>query len=116
VQQQMTGSTNPPLVCCPQPAATLALTCADRPPVWPPQTTRLLENVASLALRTRLKEARVVTASVSADTWSLLAGRVAGARISGEGWRSPLNLTARTIEVRSLAVTGRLVSVCLQQS
>lgn len=66
-----------------------------------PQTASLLENVAALALRSRLLEARVVTASVSCDTWSLLAGRVNGARIYGEGWRSPLNLTARSLEVRT---------------
>jgi hypothetical protein len=41
----------------------------------------------------------VVTASVSCDTWSLLSGRVNGAKVYGEGWRSPLDLTARILEV-----------------
>jgi hypothetical protein len=40
-----------------------------------------------------------VTASVSCDTWSLLSGRVNGAKVYGEGWRSPLDLTARILEV-----------------
>jgi hypothetical protein len=63
-------------------------------------TTGLLESVVTLALRARLRESRGVECSISADVFSLLAGHVYGARVSGEGWRSPLNLTARTIEVR----------------
>lgn len=64
------------------------------------QTADVLERVAAFALKTRLKESRLVKASVSCDTWSLLSGRVNGAKIYGEGWRSPLNLTARILEVR----------------
>lgn len=67
------------------------------------QTADVLENVAAFALKARLKECRLVKASVSCDTWSLLSGRVNGARILGEGWRSPLNLTARRLEVGQLA-------------
>ncbi|KAF6252233.1 hypothetical protein COO60DRAFT_546283 [Scenedesmus sp. NREL 46B-D3] len=36
--------------------------------------------------------------SISCDTWSLLAGRVNDVKIHGEGWRSPLNLTAQVLE------------------
>ncbi|KAF8054989.1 Serp2 [Scenedesmus sp. PABB004] len=61
-------------------------------------TADILENVASLALRARLKECRSVKTSVSCDAWSLLAGRVNGVKIVGEGWRSPLNLTAQLLE------------------
>lgn len=54
----------------------------------------------------------MVKASVSCDAWSLLSGRVNGAKIYGEGWRSPLNLTAQILEVcargwwRGLGDTG----------
>jgi hypothetical protein len=80
------------------------------PPSPPPacclQTADVLENVAALALKTRLKESRAVQASVSCDTWSLLSGRVHGAKIYGEGWRSPLNLTAQVLEVHTGAGGG----------
>jgi len=73
------------------------------PPLSPPsQTADILESVAVFALKARLREQRVVKASVSCDAWSLLSGRVNGAKIYGEGWRSPLNLTAQTLEVRGL--------------
>uniref|UniRef100_A0A383VV08 Uncharacterized protein n=1 Tax=Tetradesmus obliquus TaxID=3088 RepID=A0A383VV08_TETOB len=61
-------------------------------------TADILENVTCLALRARLKECRAVKTSISCDTWSLLAGRVNGVKIHGEGWRSPLNLTAQVLE------------------
>lgn len=61
-------------------------------------TADILESVAVFALKARLREQRVVKASVSCDAWSLLSGRVNGAKIYGEGWRSPLNLTAQTLE------------------
>lgn len=82
------------------------------PPPLLVQTADVLEGVASIALKTRLKECRVVKASVSCDAWSLLSGRVNGAKIYGEGWRSPLNLTAQILEVcargwwRGLGDTG----------
>jgi hypothetical protein len=63
------------------------------------QTADILENVTCLALRARLKECRGVKTSISCDMWSLLAGRVNGVKIHGEGWRSPLNLTAQVLEV-----------------
>ncbi|GBF93742.1 hypothetical protein Rsub_06074 [Raphidocelis subcapitata] len=61
-------------------------------------TATLLERVTSLALRARLKEARSVAADISCDAFSLLAGRVNSVAIRGEGWRSPLNLTAQLLE------------------
>ena len=73
----------------------------------PLQSADVLENVAAFALKTRLKESRLVKASVSCDTWSLLSGRVNGAKIYGEGWRSPLNLTAQILEVGACDGRGR---------
>lgn len=61
-------------------------------------TATLLEQVTQLALRARLKEARSVTADISCDAFSLMAGRVNSVTIKGEGWRSPLDLTAQTLE------------------
>lgn len=54
--------------------------------------------MTALALRARLKEARLVRADISCDAFSLLAGRVNSVTIKGEGWRSPLNLTAQSLE------------------
>lgn len=76
--------------------------CYDKstsPPCFNLQTADILENVTCLALRARLKECRAVETSISCDTWSLLAGRVNDVKIHGEGWRSPLNLTAQVLEV-----------------
>ncbi len=64
------------------------------------QSAGVLEAVASLALRLRLKECRGVRTEVSCDAFSLMAGRINSVRIVGEGWRSPLNLTAQLLEVR----------------
>lgn len=61
-------------------------------------TATLLEQVTSLALRARLKEARAVSTEISCDAMSLLAGRVNSVTIKGEGWRSPLDLTAQLLE------------------
>lgn len=36
------------------------------------------------------------------DAWSLLSGRVNGAKIYGDGWRSPLNLTGGVVECEVL--------------
>jgi hypothetical protein len=66
-----------------------------------PQTATLLEQVTSFALRARLKECRAVHAEISCDAFSLLAGRVNSVTIRGEGWRSPLDLTAQLLEVRA---------------
>jgi hypothetical protein len=54
-----------------------------------------------------------VTADISCDAFSLLAGRVNSVTIKGEGWRSPLDLTAQLLEVRRLhaCVTIRVVQL-----
>lgn len=61
-------------------------------------TATLLEQVTAFSLRARLKEARSVHAEISCDAWSLMAGRVNSVTIKGEGWRSPLDLTAQLLE------------------
>lgn len=63
------------------------------------QTADVVEAVAAMALKARLKEYRSVKAQVFCDAWSLMAGRVNGVKIMGEGWTSPLNLTAQVLEV-----------------
>ena len=55
--------------------------------------------MTAFALRARLREARSVTAEISCDAMSLLGGRVNSVTVRGEGWRSPLNLTAQQLEV-----------------
>ncbi|KIY99162.1 Protein YIPF6 [Monoraphidium neglectum] len=65
---------------------------------WLALTATLLEQITQYALRARLREARSVTAEISCDAFSLLAGRVNSVTIKGEGWRSPLDLTAQTLE------------------
>jgi len=52
-----------------------------------PQSADVVETVAALALRARLKECRACKVSVACDTLSLLAGRISGVKITGEGWR-----------------------------
>lgn len=78
------------------------------PPPPPHKTATLLEQVTQMALRARLKEARSVTADISCDAFSLLAGRVNSVTIKGEGWRSPLDLTAQTLEVGVTGAAPRL--------
>lgn len=80
------------------------------------QTASLLEAVASAALRARLRESRSVTAAISADTWSLLQGRVNGVRVTGEGWASPLNLTARRLDATVGAAVIDPLALLLRQN
>eukprot|EP00775_Hariotina_reticulata_P012375 gene12375-12509_t len=75
----------------------------------------ILENVANIALRSRLKECRSVATSVACDTWSLLAGRVKGVKLRGEGWRSPKNLTAQLLEATLGEVVIDPAAVVLRQ-
>ncbi|KAI8477026.1 MAG: hypothetical protein J3K34DRAFT_515998 [Monoraphidium minutum] len=65
---------------------------------WLALTATLLEHVTQMALRARLKESRSVHAEISCDAFSLMAGRVNSVTVRGEGWRSPLNLTAQLLE------------------
>lgn len=65
------------------------------------QSADMVEAVASFALRSRLKDCRSVKCKVSCDTFGLLSGRISSAKVLGEGWRSPLNLTAQVLEVRA---------------
>jgi hypothetical protein len=73
------------------------------------QTADLVEAVACLALRARLKECRKVACTVSCDATSLLAGRINSVKVTGEGWASPGNLTARILEC---TVSGRRPPPC----
>jgi hypothetical protein len=79
------------------------------------QTADLLESVTCLALRSRLRECGGVTASICCDAWSLLQGRVNGVRLTGEGWRSPLNLTARHLEATVGEAVLDITAVLLQR-
>lgn len=78
-------------------------------------TADLLESVTCLALRSRLRECGGVTASICCDAWSLLQGRVNGVRLTGEGWRSPLNLTARHLEATVGEAVLDITAVLLQR-
>lgn len=64
------------------------------------QTASLLETVATVALKSRLKSHATVSAAVQCNTFSLLRGRVDAAAILGRRWASPLSLTAEVMEVR----------------
>ena len=63
------------------------------------QSADLLESVTSMALRARLKECGDVKVSVSCDIGTLMSGRINSVKLHGQGWRSPLNLTAQVLEV-----------------
>lgn len=59
----------------------------------------MLENVASLAFKARLKECRRADVFMSCDWRTLMEGRINSVKVVGEGWRSPLDLTAQVLEV-----------------
>jgi hypothetical protein len=62
-------------------------------------TAALLEGAIKLALRSRLSSLGGVDARVLSDARALLQGRFGGLRVTGLGWRTPLALTARRLEV-----------------
>lgn len=62
-------------------------------------TAALLEGAIKLALRSRLASLGGVDARVLSDARALLKGKFGGLRVTGLGWRTPLELTARVLEV-----------------
>jgi hypothetical protein len=62
-------------------------------------TAALLEGAIKLALRARLSSLGGVDARVLSDARALLKGKFGGLRVTGLGWRTPLSLTARRLEV-----------------
>ena len=62
-------------------------------------TAALLEGAIKLALGARLSSLGGVDARVLSDARALLRGRFGGLRVIGLGWRTPLSLTARRLEV-----------------
>lgn len=69
------------------------------------QSASVLENVASLAFKARLKECRRADVFMSCDWRTLMEGRINSVKVVGEGWRSPLDLTAQVLEVGGCGTT-----------
>ncbi len=66
-----------------------------------------METVATLALKSRLKAHASVQTRVDCDALGLMAGRMRGVEISGAGWRSPLDLTAQSLQVSPAGASQR---------
>ncbi|KAK9815744.1 hypothetical protein WJX72_008830 [[Myrmecia] bisecta] len=77
---------------CRQRQSALLTSCADL-------SAGFLETVATMALKTRLKAYQQVETSMNCTAWGLLQGAVEGVQIRGQGWTSPLGLSARILEV-----------------
>ncbi len=63
------------------------------------QTADIMEAAIVLALKTRLKQWQDIRAEVDSDAFSLMEGRFRSMGIHGQGWRTPLELTAHQLEV-----------------
>lgn len=59
----------------------------------------VLNVAAEVALKSRLRAWTAVSPSIVANVGDVMQGRVAGVTIRGRGWRSPLGLSCRTLEV-----------------
>lgn len=55
-------------------------------------------------MKARLKRHAEVIADVKCSTWGLLQGRLDAASLGGTDWQSPLDLTARVLQVGGLSV------------
>jgi len=60
----------------------------------------MLQSVVTLALKSQLRQCGHIDVDVDGDVGTLLDGRIRGARCLGHRWQSPLNLTARMLDVR----------------
>jgi|LauGreDrversion4_1035100.scaffolds.fasta_scaffold823675_1 hypothetical protein len=69
------------------------------------QATSVVENLAALILRSRLKEAEKVEVDVDSDGLALLQGKLRSASVRGRDWESPARLTAREIQVMCVRIT-----------
>lgn len=65
----------------------------------PLQTADLMQAAITLALKTRLKEYQGIRTDVECDAWGLLEGKFRSVAITGQHWRTPLQLTAHRLEV-----------------
>lgn len=59
----------------------------------------MVEAVAGLAVRSRLKSFDSVDTNIDCDTQSLMQGKVQGVRVAGQSWCSQLGLTAHLFDI-----------------
>jgi hypothetical protein len=64
------------------------------------KTADLLEAAIEFALRQRLREHESIAVRAECDFQGLAGGVFRGLRVLGAGWRTPLELTARSLDVR----------------
>ena len=64
------------------------------------KTADLLEAAIEFALRQRLREHESIAVRAECDFQGLAGGVFRGLRVRGAGWRTPLELTARSLDVR----------------
>jgi hypothetical protein len=65
------------------------------------QTGQLLQSIFQLALKSRLKSHGTVDVDAVCDARSLLEGVFNGINILGTNWVTPLQLTAKLLQVRA---------------
>ena len=69
------------------------------------QSSGILQNIAKLALQSQLKKFDTVDVAIDSNPGRLLEGTVDGVVVRGQGWQSPLGLSARLLEVRAGKLT-----------
>jgi len=79
-------------------------------------STELVSEVATFALKTRLKSYERVSTRVQCSPFGLLTGGVDGVQLDGTGWCSPLGLSCRSIECSTGAVQIDTAAVLTQQA
>lgn len=76
---------------------------------------QVMETAFTMALATRLSNYKTINVDVSCNGWSIMEGRFGGMRVKGDSWKTPLALTARTVEVSVGEIKVDYQALVLQQ-
>ncbi|KAI8475697.1 MAG: hypothetical protein J3K34DRAFT_517131 [Monoraphidium minutum] len=83
----------------PRAAGGVRARAAATPPVTRDATADIMQAAVEFSLQRRLKEHHSIKAEVDCDALGVLEGRFRSMAIIGEGWVTPLGMTARRLEV-----------------